>query len=144
MNDLNEKRIAASLRRIIATASTPEKVRRACTLRQSRLRSATTGSRTASTRPTTTARTTAPIRSAAPATPTEAAKFEAFQAFMTLSAQRSALFRKRRTGPEQCIFVTMAALMPDMTPTTDDPAAWRNFIDRIDLILSEIKNIKPL
>lgn len=119
------------LQRVVADSTKPATMRRAATLRLSRLRAAT--------RPTITTRTSAPV----PA-PTEQAKFEAYQSFVALSQQRSALMRKRRSPAEQEIFQSMIALMPSAAPTDNDAKAWNNFVAQIDGLLSEIKNIRTL
>lgn len=122
-------RTVAALQRLVADSTAAPKMRRAATLRLSRLRAAT--------RPTVITRTSAPV----PA-PTEQAKFEAYQSFIALSQQRSALMRKRRTPAEQEIFQSMIALMPSAAPQGNDPKAWNNFVAQIDGLLSEIKNIR--
>jgi hypothetical protein len=131
MNERTRQRTIAALEKAVVDFSRPEKIRRACALRLSRLRAATK-------RPAATTRTTP-----APA-PTEDAKFEAVQAFRALAAQRSALFKKRRSAAEHQIFLTMAALMPAAVPSDNDPTAWRNFIGQIDGLLTEIKTAKTL
>ena len=126
------------LERLIADSTKPETMRRYATLRLGRLRAAQ--------------RTAKPSRPAAPppattrATPPPSpqACFEAVQSFRDLSRQRTALFRKRRSEGERQILATMTALMPSDIPQGSDPKAWSDVIDRIDLILSEIKNIKNL
>jgi hypothetical protein len=111
-------------------------MRRAAALRLSRLRAATAAP---TTRPAVTTRTNAPE-----AAPSEQSKFEAYQSFIVLSRQRSALFNKRRTPAEREIFKAMLALMPAAQPQGNDPTAWRNFVAQIDGLLSEIKNAKTL
>jgi hypothetical protein len=130
MNQRSRQLTIAALQRAVADSARPEKIRRACALRLSRLRAAS--------RPATTTRT----KPAASAAPTEQAKFEAVQSFRALSLQRTALHRKRRTTGEQEIFKAMLALMPATSPQDSDPTAWRNFVGLIDGLLSEIKNIK--
>lgn len=127
----NTARTIAALERLVADSTAAPKMRRAATLRLGRLRAAS--------RPAITTRTTAP----APA-PSEKAIFEAVQSFHALSRQRSALFRKRRSGAEQSIFAALNLLMPAAAPTNDDPKAWSDFIGRIDLLLEEIRSAKPL
>ena len=119
-----------ALRKLIADASTAPKMRRAATLRLGRLRAASRPAITTRTKP-------------APA-PSEDAKFEAYQSFVALSAQRSALHRKRRSTGEQGIFGAMVALMPANSPTTDDPQQWRDFIAQVEGVLAEIKSAKTL
>ena len=119
-------RTQAALRKLIADTSTAPTMRRAATLRLSRLRAATT-------------RTTIPT----PAAPSEKAVYEAVQSFHALSRQRSALYR-RRTAGSFSILNAMTALMPAAVPTSSDPTEWRNFIAQIDGILEEIKNARPL
>ena len=119
------------LQRVVADSTKPATMRRAATLRLSRLRAAT--------RPTITTRTSTPV----PA-PTEQAKFEAYQSFIALSQQRRALLRKRRSPAEQEIFQSMIALMPSAAPADNDAKAWNNFVAQIDGLLSEIKNIRTL
>jgi len=133
MNERTRQRTIAALEKAVADSTRPEKMRRACALRLSRLRAAVK-------RPAPiTTRTTAP----AP-TPSEQAKFEAVQSFRALAAQRSALMRKRKTRGEMEIFASMIALMPGTIPNADDQVGWRNFIAQIDATLSEIKTIKYL
>jgi hypothetical protein len=115
-----------ALRKLIADTSTAPTMRRAATLRLSRLRAATT-------------RTTIPT----PAAPSEKAIFEAVQSFHALSRQRTALYRHRTAGSFS-ILNAMTALMPAAVPTSSDPTEWRNFIAQIDGILEEIKNVRPL
>lgn len=128
-----EKQIAA-LERLINDSCQPEKVRRACSLRLSRLRraGASTPQRMGA----------APLAKSAPPlpVPTEKQCVEAAESFYALSRQRSALHRKRRTPAEQNIFASMLSLMPGAVPTTDDPTAWRNFISQVEGVLAEIKN----
>ncbi len=121
------------LERVVADSTRPEQLRRACTLRLSRLRAA--GKRPAIT----TRATPTP-----PPPPSEQAKFEAYQSFIALAAQRKALFNKRRTRGEQEALGALIALMPAAAPQGNDPTEWRNFVGQIDGLLSEIKNIKPL
>jgi hypothetical protein len=127
-----------SLEKIIAASATTPSMRRAATLRLSRLRAATKPAPAIKAAPATT-RTKAP----APA-PTADAVFEAVQAFRALSAQRSALMRKRKSNGEREILHTMIALMPATIPQGSDPTAWRNFVGQIDGLLSEIKSIKTV
>ena len=122
-----------ALRKLIADASTPAAIRRAATLRLSRLRAATTP-----------AAITRAAKPTAPAAPSEKAVYEAVQSFHALSRQRTALYRRRSTTREQTIFNAMTALMPAAVPTSSDPTEWRNFIAQIDGILEEIKNVRPL
>jgi hypothetical protein len=124
-------RTVAALRRLVADSTAAPQMRRAATLRLSRLRAATS--------PTITTRTTPPV----PA-PSEAAKFEAYQSFIALSQQRTALFKKRRTPAEGEIMRAMVALMPAASPQGNDPKAWSNFIAQIDGLLSEIKSTRTL
>ena len=144
MSPKNYARTIRALEECIADASRPEKLRRMAALRLARLRAAakaapatglrlTTGT-TTRTKPATAA------KPAAPPAPTERTRFEALQSFLALSRHRSALRRKRRTPAENNIFASMVCLMPSAAPTTDDPAAWRDFIDRVGLILEEIKS----
>jgi hypothetical protein len=135
MTERSKQITIAALQRAITDSTRPEKIRRACALRLSRLRAATTAS---AKRPAPTTRTTP----AAPTAPSAQACFEAHQSFTALAAQRSALHRKRRSPGEQEIFKAMLALMPAAAPTNDDPKAWTNFVAQIDGLLSEIKNIK--
>ena len=122
----------SALRKLAADASEPAAMRRAATLRLSRLRAAITPAATTRAKPT------------APAAPSEKAVFEAVQSFHALSRQRTALYRRRSTAREQTIFNAMTALMPAAVPTSSDPTEWRNFIAQIDGILEEIKNVRPL
>ena len=122
----------SALRKLAADASEPAAMRRAATLRLSRLRAATTPAATTRAKPT------------APAAPSEKAVYEAAQSFYALSRQRSALYRRRPTAREQTIFNAMTALMPAAVPTSSDPTEWRDFIAQIDGILEEIKNVRPL
>jgi hypothetical protein len=132
-----------ALEECIADSSRPEKIRRACALRLSRLRAA---ARTPATGPrlTTSATRTkaAPAKPAPLPVPTEKARYEALQSFLALSRHRSALHRKRRTAGEQDVFNAMVALMPATAPTSDDPQQWRDFIARVSAILEEIKSTK--
>ena len=137
MTERSKQITIAALQRAITDSTRPEKIRRACALRLSRLRAATTAS---AKRPAPTTRTTP----AAPTAPSAQACFEAVQSFRALSRQRTALFSKRRSEGERQILATMTMLMPAAAPTNDDPKEWAAFIDRIDLLLSEIKNIKNL
>jgi len=122
-----------ALRKLAADASEPATMRRAATLRLSRLRAATTP-----------AATTRAAKPTAPTTPSEKAVFEAVQSFHALSRQRTALYRRRPTAGSFSILNTMTALMPAAVPTSSDPTEWRNFIAQIDGILEEIKNVRPL
>ena len=122
----------AALRKLIADTTTAPAMRRAATLRLSRLRAATTPAATTMAKPT------------APTAPSEKAVFEAVQSFHALSRQRTALYRRRSTAREQTIFNAMTALMPAAVPTSSEPTEWRNFIAQIDGILEEIKNVRPL
>jgi hypothetical protein len=131
MSPKNHALTIAALEKCVSDSTRPEKLRRSASLRLSRLRAAVK-------RPATiTTRTTAP----APA-PSEDAKFEAVQAFRALSAQRSALIRKRRSRGQQEAFEAMVALMPAAMPQDSDPKAWSNFVAVIDGLLFEIKSIK--
>ena len=133
--DRHRDKTIAALQRLAADSAAAPKMRRAATLRLGRLRAAS-----ALAKPLTiTTRTNAPT----PA-PNEKAVFEAVQSFRALSRQRTALFSKRRTEGERQILATMTALMPPAVPQGSDPKAWSDFIERIDLILSEIKTIKHL
>ena len=147
MNAKTHARTLAALEACINDSTRPEKLRRACSLRLSRLRAAarpatglrlTTGTSTTRTKP-----ATAP-KPATPPVPTQRARYEALEAFLCLARQRSALYRKRCNAAEYEIKATMVALMPAAVPTTDDATAWRNFIAQVDGLLSEIKSIKPL
>jgi hypothetical protein len=132
MSPRNHSLTIAALERCVSDSTKPEKLRRSASLRLSRLRAAVN-------RPAATTRTTAP----APA-PSEDAKFEAVQAFRALSAQRSALIRKRRSRGEHEAFAAMVALMPANSPTTDNPQQWRDFIAQVEGVLAEIKAVKVL
>jgi hypothetical protein len=137
MNPKNYARTIRALEECVADASRPEKLRRMAALRLSRLRAAArpaTGTTTTRTKP-----ATAP-KPATPPVPTEKARFESVQSFLALSRNRSALHRKRRTPAENNIYAAMICLMPATVPTTDDPAAWTDFISRISGILQEIKS----
>jgi len=136
LNAVLRDNAARSLEKIIAASATTPSMRRAATLRLSRLRAATKTAPAIKATPATT-RTKAP----APA-PTADAVFEAVQAFRALSAQRSALMRKRKTAGEREILHTMIALMPPAIPQGSDQTTWRNFVGQIDGLLSEIKTIK--
>ena len=128
----NRDKTVAALQRLAADSAAAPKMRRAATLRLSRLRAATTPAATTRAKPT------------APAAPSEKAVYEAVQSFHALSRQRTALYRRRSTAREQTIFNAMTALMPAAVPTSSDPTEWRNFIARVDGILEEIKNVRPL
>jgi hypothetical protein len=130
MNAKTRARTISVLEQCIADSTRPAALRRAATLRLSRLRSAATATRT-----------TAPAPEPAPS---EQAKFEAVQSFRALCAQRSALMRRRRSRSEQEIFAHMIALMPGTIPNGDDQNGWRDFIARVDATLSEIKSITIL
>jgi hypothetical protein len=130
MNAKTRARTIAVLEKCVADSTRPAALRRAATLRLSRLRSAAKPAAIL-------ARTTAPA-------PSEAAKFEAYQSFIALAAQRKALFGKRRTRGEQEAFAAILALMPASAPQENDPTTWRNFVAQIDGLLSEIKSIKHL
>ena len=121
-----------ALRKLIADSTTAPIMRRAATLRLSRLRAATTPAATTRAKPT------------APAAPSEKAVFEAVTSFHALSRQRTALFRRRSTAREQTIFNAMTALMPAAVPTSNDPQPWIIFVQQIDGLLAEIKNVRPL
>jgi hypothetical protein len=123
-------RTQAALRKLIADTTTAPTMRRAATLRLSRLRAATTAL------PTTT-RATPPVA-------TGKAIFEAVTSFRALARQRTALLRKRRTAGEREILATLIALMPAAVPQGDDAKPWSDFIERVDLMLEEIRNIKNL
>ncbi len=135
---MSPKNIALTIRTLeacINDSTRPEKLRRACSLRLSRLRAAA--------RPTTTTTTrtkAAPAKPAPLPVPTERARYESVQSFLALSRHRTALHRKRRTPAETEIYFSMTALMPAAVPITDDPAAWTDFIARISGILQEIKS----
>ena len=122
----------SALRKLAADASEPAAMRRAATLRLSRLRAAITPAATTRAKPT------------APAAPSEKAVFEAVQSFHALSRQRTAIYRRRSTTGSFSILNAMTALMPATVPTSSDPNEWRNFIARVDGILKEIKNVRPL
>ncbi len=142
MSPKNYALTIAALEKAVVDFSRPEKIRRSCALRLARLRAAgrpATGLRLT---PGTTTRTK-PAPAAKPATPpvpTERARFEAVQSFLALSRHRSVLHRKRRTPAETEIYFSMTALMPAAVPSSDDPAAWTDFIARISGILQEIKS----
>jgi len=131
---------ARSLEKIIAASATSPSMRRAASLRLSRLRAA---SKAKTAPPTRSAPATTRTKAPAPA-PTADAVFEAVQAFRALSAQRSALIGKRKTAGEREILHTMIALMPASVPEGSDPTTWRNFVGQIDALLSEIKTIKTV
>jgi hypothetical protein len=61
-----------------------------------------------------------------------------------LARQRTALLRKRRTAGEREILATLIALMPATVPQGDDAKPWSDFIERVSLMLEEIRNIKNL
>jgi hypothetical protein len=130
MNAKTRARTIAVLEKCVADSTRPAALRRAATLRLSRLRSAATATRT-----------TAPAPEPAPS---EQAKFEAVQSFRALAAQRSALMRKRRSRGEQEIFAHMIALMPGAVPSAEDQKGWSDFVARIDATLSEIKSVTIL
>ena len=132
MSPKNHALTIAALEKCVSDSTRPEKLRRSASLRLSRLRAAVK-------RPAVTTRTTAPASA-----PSEDAKFEAVQAFRALSAQRSALIRKRRSRGEQEAFATLVALMPANIPQGSDPTAWRNFVGQIDGLLAELKGIHTL
>ena len=136
LNAVLRERAVCSLEKIIATSATTPSMRRAATLRLSRLRAATKPAPAIKAAPATT-RTKAP----APA-PTADAVFEAVQAYRALSAQRSALINKRKSAGEREILHTMIALMPPTVPEGSDPTAWKNFVSQIDGLLTQIKSIK--
>ncbi len=121
-----------ALRKLAADASTPAAIRRAATLRLSRLRAATNPATTTRAKP------------ASPAAPSEKAILEAVTSFRALSRQRSAIYRRRSTAGSFSILNTLTALMPAAVPTSSDSTEWRNFIAQIDGILEEIKNVRPL
>ena len=133
--DRHRDKTVAALQRLAADSAAAPKMRRAATLRLSRLRAATT----APAKPalTLTTRTTAPV-------PTAKAVFEAVQGFRALARQRTALLRKRRTAGEREILATLIALMPATVPQGDDAKPWSDFIERVSLMLEEIRNIKNL
>ncbi len=141
MNPKNYALTIRTLEQCVADASRPEKLRRMAGRRLARLKAAAKAAPATGLRLTTgtTTRTTA-AKPATPPAPTEKAKFEAVQSFLALSRHRTALHRKRRTPAENNIFAAMTCLMPGTAPTSDDPAAWRDFIDRIGLILQELKS----
>ena len=122
----------SALRKLAADASEPAAMRRAATLRLSRLRAATTPAATTRAKPT------------APAAPSEKAVFEAVQSFHALSRQRSALGGKHRTPAMQDAFLAISALLPPAVPTSNDPQPWINFVQQIDGLLTEIKNVPNL
>ena len=121
----------SALRKLAADASEPAAMRRAATLRLSRLRAATTPAATRA-KPT------------APAAPSEKAIHEAVTSFLALSRQRAALSRKHRTPAMQGAFLAISALLPAAVPTSNDPQPWINFVQQIDGLLAEIKNVRPL
>jgi hypothetical protein len=121
-----------ALRKLIADASTAPTMRRAATLRLSRLRAATNP-----------AAITRAAKPTAPAAPSEKSVYEAVQSFYALSRQRTALYRHRTAGSFS-ILNTLTALMPAAVPTSTDPTEWRNFIAQVDGVLEEIKNVRPL
>jgi hypothetical protein len=124
-----------SLEKIIAASATTPSMRRAATLRLSRLRAASKPAPAIKAAPATTRTKAAPA-------PTADAVFEAVQAYRALSAQRSALINKRKTAGEREILHTMIALMPPTVPEGSDPTQWRNFVSQIDGLLTQIKSIK--
>lgn len=131
-----EKQITA-LERLISDSAQPEKVKRACSLRLSRLRRAATTTQRMGAAPM--ARSVTP-----PTAPSAKQCVEAGEAFLALSRQRSALHRKRRTPAEQEVFGVMVALMPPAIPTSADPNEWRDFVAKVEAVLSEIKTTPNL
>ena len=128
--DRHRDKTIAALQRLAADSAAAPTMRRAATLRLGRLRAATTAL------PTTT-RATPPVA-------TGKAIFEAVTSFRALARQRTALLRKRRTAGEREILATLIALMPATVPQGDDAKPWSDFIERVDLMLEEIRNIKNL
>ena len=122
----------SALRKLAADASEPAAMRRAATLRLSRLRAAITPAATTRAKPT------------APAAPSEKAIHEAVTSFLALSRQRAALSRKHRTPAMQDAFLAISALLPAAVPTSNDPQPWIIFVQQIDGLLAEIKNVRPL
>jgi hypothetical protein len=129
----NRARTISCLQRLAADASEPAPMRRAAALRLSRLRAATTP-----------AAITRAAKPTAPAAPSAKAIFEAVQSFHALSRQRTALSRKHRTPAMQDAFLAINALLPAAVPTSNDPQPWINFVQQIDGLLAEIKNVQPL
>ena len=125
----------AALEKAVVDFSRPEKLRRACSLRLSRLRAAARPATSTATRT-----KAAPAKPAPLPAPTEKARYESVQSFLALSRHRTALHRKRRTPAETEIYFSMTALMPAAVPATDDAKAWTDFIARISGILEEIKS----
>jgi hypothetical protein len=122
-----------ALRKLAADASEPAPMRRAAALRLSRLRAAATP-----------AATTRAARPTAPTAPSTKAIHEAVTSFHALSRQRTALSRKHRTPAMQDAFLAISALLPAAVPTSNDPQPWINFVQQIDGLLAEIKNVQPL
>ena len=125
----NRARTIAALQGLAADSAAAPTMRRAATLRLSRLRAATNPA--------------AITRAAKPTAPSERAIHEAVTSFLALSRQRTALYRHRTAGSFS-ILNTLTALMPAAVPISTDPTEWRNFIAQIDGILEEIKNARPL
>jgi hypothetical protein len=134
----NRARTITALQNLAANYAVAPKMRQAAALRLSRLRAATTP---AATTPAITPRAAKP---AAPAAPSEKAVYEAVQSFHALSRQRTALSRKHRTPAMQDAFLAISALLPAAVPTSNDPQPWINFVQQIDGLLAEIKNVRPL
>lgn len=65
-------------------------------------------------------------------------------ATLRLSRQRAALSRKHRTPAMQDAFLAISALLPAAVPTSNDPQPWIIFVQQIDGLLAEIKNVRPL
>ena len=128
----------SALRKLAADASEPAAMRRAATLRLSRLRAAATPAATTS------AITTRAAKPTAPAATSEKAIHEAVTTFHALSRQRSALGGKHRTPAMQDAFLAISALLPPAVPTSNDPQPWINFVQQIDGLLTEIKNVPNL
>ena len=129
----NRDKTVAALQRLAADSAAAPKMRRAATLRLSRLRAATTP-----------AATTRAAKPTAPAAPSEKAVYEAVQSFHALSRQRTALSRKHRTPAMQDAFLAISALLPAAVPTSNDLQPWINFVQQIDGLLAEIKNVPNL
>lgn len=125
-------RTQTALRKLAADAAAAPAMRRAATLRLSRLRAATAP------------RPVAATARATPPEPTGKAVYEAVTSFHALARQRAALMRKRRTAGEREILSALIALMPDSVPQGDDVKPWSDFIGRVTLMLEEVRNIKNL
>lgn len=126
----NAARTIIALERLVADSTAAPKMRRAATLRLSRLRAAT--------------KPAAPVPRPAPDQESLLrGKLLARDAFLALAAQRRALIKRtNRTPAEDLILDTLLAEMPGTVPDgTADAAAWCDFVGAVSRTLAAIKSL---